>query len=62
MIEFKHLQEKKCTYSEHFKQSFGYSRKLLKLSVCAFLHAAWPDIFVTTVSDEVCELSKKFKQ
>ena len=62
MIEFKHLKEKKCTYTQHFQQSFGYSKKLLKLSACAFLHAVWPDVLVTTVSEEVCLLCKKIKQ
>ena len=52
---FKHLKDVNMTYFEHMKFSLFLSFTFLKASFGAFVHAIYPDIFITS-STETLEL------
>ena len=58
---FKHPAQVKMTYFEHFKLSMNLSNILFQSSVKAFIHAIYPDIFITSTSDTTKLLVKKLK-
>ena len=58
MVKFKHLENTGYTYAQHFKRSLRFSIRLLLLSFYALIHAIWPDVFKTTVSQEITDLYK----
>ena len=41
------------TYLQHMKKALAFSFKLLGMSCQALLHAFFPFLFVTTVSDKI---------
>ena len=53
-----HPREVEETYFEHMAASGRFGFKLLRLSACAFCHAAVPGLFKTTVSDEIKATAK----
>ena len=58
---FKHPAQVNMTYIEHFKLSLHLSNILFKGSVKAFIHAIYPDIFITSTSDTSKLLDRKLK-
>lgn len=48
-----HPREVEESYLEHMAASGRFGFKLLRLAGCAFVHAAVPGLFKTTVSDEI---------
>jgi hypothetical protein len=53
-----HLEDINKTWYQHFKFAMSLSITLAKLSICSFIHAFFPDILVTSVSDGVNELKE----
>ena len=58
---FKHPVQVNMTYFEHFKLSLHLSNILFKGSIKAFIHAIYPDIFITSTSDTTKLLIRKLK-
>ena len=57
----RHPKEHDMTYIEHFKLSLHLSNILFKGSIKAFIHAIYPDIFITSTSDTSKLLVRKLK-
>jgi len=55
---FKHLEEVKMSYCQHFSRSFEFSVKFFVASIKACIHSVYPDIFVTSTTDTISSLSK----
>ena len=55
---FQHLEEEKMTYGHHFCRSFHFSLKFFVASFKACIHSIYPDIFITSTTDTIQELSK----
>ena len=53
---FKHLREANETYLEHMIAALKISWTLCVCSGISFVHAIFPFLFVTTVSDKIIEL------
>jgi hypothetical protein len=49
----KHPSEVSETYFQHMKKALTFSFKLLSMSLQALIHAFFPFLFVTTVSDKI---------
>lgn len=67
MYRFRHLIEINMTYWNHFFFSGSLSLKLMKGSMLALFHAIYPDLFITSTTDLVEDLtnelnSKKLKE
>lgn len=58
---FKHLNNVCMNYYEHMKFSLYLSKEFLKASFFAFIHAIYPDIYVTYSSDTLLKLSYEIK-
>ena len=58
MSFFKHPRKVCMTYTEHMKLSLGFSYLFFKGAITAFVHAFYPDAFVTSTSD-INEIVKK---
>ena len=50
---FKHPKNVNMTYFEHLKLSLYFSYELFIGSIKAFVHAIYPDMFITSTSDLV---------
>ena len=48
---FKHLNNVCMTYSKHFLFSMNLSKIYLKSSCKAFIHAIFPNLYITSSSD-----------
>lgn len=59
MFQFRHLLEINMTYWDHFLFSGSLSMKLMKGSIQALFHAIHPDLFVTSTTDLIEDLSKE---
>ena len=59
---FKHPKNVCLTYTEHFKFSLYLSYTFAKASVCALVHAVYPDVLVTHSSDMIKEVSKEMSK
>ena len=59
---FKHPKNVCLTYTEHFKFSLYLSYTFAKGSVCALVHAVYPDVLVTHSSDMIKEVSKEMSK
>ncbi len=55
---FNHPRNVCMTYLEHFKVSMNLSKIFLLASLKAFIHAIYPDFFITSSTDTV-EKAKK---
>tara|TARA_B100000282_G_C31728041_1_gene489447 strand:+ start:1742 stop:1951 length:210 start_codon:yes stop_codon:yes gene_type:complete len=55
-IFFQHPKDVCMTYFSHFWFSLSLSLKLAKGSIKAFLHAIYPDRFITSTSDITKEI------
>jgi len=54
---FNHLNSVNQTYTEHFSDSMNYSWNSLKSSFYFFVHAIYPDIYKTSGSKTILDLS-----
>jgi hypothetical protein len=54
---FKHLEFANQTYWEHFCDSMGYCFKSWKSGFYFFCHAIWPDMYITSGSKTIHNLS-----
>ena len=57
---FSHPNSVCMSYYTHFRFSMNLSRKLFIASIQAFVHAIFPNIFITSSSDLVNELQYDF--
>jgi len=55
---FEHLEEVKMSYCEHFRRSFVFGGKFFIAGFKACVHSFYPDIFQTSTTDMVEEMSK----
>jgi hypothetical protein len=55
MLEMRknHLQKVGMTYSEHFFVSFKISKLFFQSSYLAFVHAIFPDSYITSSTDTI---------
>ena len=53
---FKHPKEVCMTYWQHARLSFNFSYMFLKASKEAFIHAIYPDKYITSTTDTVNEI------
>ena len=56
LTQFNHLNEKKLTYTQHFKTAVNMSYKMTYGGVSLLLHAIYPDIHETTGSKIIEDL------
>lgn len=56
MKTFVHLNHLNVSYTKHFKHSICYSLMSLKCSYYFFIHALYPDVYVTSGSDTIKKL------
>jgi len=55
---FKHPTQVCMTYYEHFKHSMKFSYMFMVSSFKAFIHAIFPDVFITSTTNTINEISK----
>ena len=55
---FRHPKEVCMTYWQHARLSFNFSYMFLKASKEAFIHAIYPDKYITSTTDTVKEITK----
>jgi len=58
----KHPNQVSETYLQHMLKAFSFSFKLLLMSFQAFLHALFPFLYVTTVSEKIEKMSNVLKK
>lgn len=58
---FQHPQKVCLTYYNHFMFSIRISFKLFTASLKAFVHSIYPDIFITSTTDTLTNLSEDLK-
>lgn len=58
---FKHLEFANQTYWEHFNDSMSYFFQSCKSSFFFLFHALWPDIYITSGSETIHNLSQTIK-
>ena len=58
MRHFKHPKHVCMTYCNHCVLSMYFSYILLIASMKAFIHAIYPDIFITSTSDSIKKIQK----
>lgn len=57
-MNFLHLKLINQSYLDHFNDAMYYSFISLRSSFYFFVHAIWPDLFVTDGSREIYELNR----
>lgn len=55
-MRFSHPRKVCMTYREHFSFSFNLGIEFAKASFFAFIHAIFPDYFITYSSDSVTKI------
>jgi hypothetical protein len=60
-MSFQHLKDRDVDYWEHFQQAMRISGSLISAGFKCAVHAVWPDVWETSASDTVRELSAHFK-
>ena len=58
MTIFRHPKAVCMTYFQHARLSLNFSYMFLKASKEAFIHAIYPDKYITSTSDTVKEITK----
>ena len=53
---FSHLKDKRQNYCDHLLHALEFSYCLFVASVKVFIHGVYPDVFLTSASDEVHRL------
>jgi hypothetical protein len=61
-MNFKHLKELDETYFKHAKCASLYSMLFLGLSIVNMIHAIFPFVFCTTVSDKLEEMQEHLEE
>ena len=61
-MRFKHLKETGYTYKRHFVVSMTWCYRKIKLALCAFIHAFYPDVFTDTVSINIKKYAKNITE
>ena len=61
-MNFNHLKELNETYFGHAKCASLYSMLFLGLSVVSIIHAIFPFVFCTTVSDKLEEMQRHLEE
>ena len=59
MSIFHHPSEVNMTYIEHMKFSLYLAGKFAYASILAIIHAFYPDVFITSSTDAVEDISKQ---
>ena len=59
---FTHPKSVCLTYYQHFCFSMHVTKKLIIGSIKSFIHAIYPDIFITTTSDLLIELKNEMNE
>ena len=59
---FTHPKSVCLTYYQHFCFSMNVTKKLIIGSIKSFIHAIYPDIFITTTSDLLIELKNEMSE
>lgn len=59
---FTHPASVCLNYFQHFRFSFGLGVKFAIGSVQAFIHAIYPDVFTTSSSDLIEDVTEEMKQ
>ena len=62
MNYFKHLTKVNMTYYEHMKFSLSLSSQFALSSLQAFIHAFYPDIFITSSTDNIKIIKNKLNR
>jgi hypothetical protein len=57
-MRFQHLLDYHQTYFSHLQDAWSFSARSLKASIAFFIHGLYPDIFVSTGSNEIKDLAK----
>ena len=57
-MNFKHLQQVKQNYFRHFYDALKYSMLSLKASYYFFIHAIYPDVYITSGSETIDFIKK----
>jgi hypothetical protein len=57
---FNHTRKIGINYIQHFKFSINLAGKFFLLAAKATVHSFYPDLYVTSSSDGIKELGKKF--
>lgn len=57
-MKFKHLQQLKQNYFNHFYDALKYSILSLRASYYFFIHALYPDVYVTNGSETIDFIKK----
>lgn len=55
---FQHPKQVCMTYFQHARLSLNFSYIFFKASVKALIHAIYPDIYITSTSDTIKEITK----
>jgi hypothetical protein len=55
-MDFIHLKNVNQTYIEHFYDAMNFSFMSLRASFYFFIHAIWPDLFLTNGSKQIEKL------
>lgn len=58
---FKHLEERKTTYTDHFRFAWGAGIVLLKASIASLIHAILPNIFTSYSAKKTAALARLAK-
>jgi len=58
----KHPQDVGETYFEHMGVALKFAGKFLKWTLIAFVHAFFPFLYTTYISDRIDELHKQLKK
>mgnify|MGYP003131068520 FL=1 len=61
-MNFNHLKELDETYFQHAKCASLYSMLFLGLSIVSIIHAIFPFVFCTTVSDKLEEMQNHLEE
>ena len=59
---FSHPKKVCMSYFQHFKFSMEMSSRLLIGSFQAFVHAVYPDIYITSTSDTIKKIDERIKE
>ena len=59
---FRHPSQVCMSYITHFRFSMYLSMQFAKASVAAFIHAIYPDVFITFSTDTLSKLSSSVKK
>lgn len=59
---FKHLKEVDNGYFEHMYRAMHFSMLAARAAFYFFVHGLYPDVFVSSGSEQIAELEKRLEQ